>query len=175
MKPIGLVAWVWCLSLPSLAAGPPPDAAIDPAAAVKTLSPKVVVNSGRLEWEPFKRDLSAWPSLSHLERRGSLPPKQAAYSEPLRGDALRGKAIAMDPARGNCIACHLLPGEDWPGSVGPPLIGYKRQGHTNAYVYQQIYDRRLANPHTVMPPFGVFGVLSDQDIRDLVAYLQSLE
>lgn len=175
MKPIGLAAWVWCLSLPSLAAGPPPDAAIDPTAVTKTLSPKVVVDSGRLEWEPYKRDLSVWPTLSHLDRRSVPPPQQAAYSEPLQGDVLRGKAIAMDPARGNCIACHRLPGDDWPGSIGYSLIGYKRHAHPNAYVYQQVYDRRLLNPNTVMPPFGAFGLLSDQEIRDLVAYIQSLE
>jgi sulfur-oxidizing protein SoxX len=164
-----------CLALPGLAAGLPEDAAVDPAAPIKTLTPRVVVNSGRLEWEPHSRDLSGWTTLSHLDRRSTIRPQQAAYREPLNGDAARGRAIAMDPARGNCIACHALPGEDWPGSVGLLLLGYKRQGHGNAYVYQQIYDRRVANPRTVMPPFGAFGVLSDQDIRDLVAYVQSLD
>jgi len=175
MRATGLGAWALCLALPGLAAGLPADAALDPAAAIKTLTPRVVVNSGRLEWEPHKRDLSAWPTLSHLDRRATIRPQQGAYSEPLKGDALRGRTIAMDPARGNCIACHILPGEDWPGSVGHLLSGYKRRGHADAYVYQQIFDRRVLNPKTVMPPFGAFGVLSDQDIRDLVAYVQSLD
>ncbi len=166
---MGLAAWS------ALAGDRPADAALDPAAPNRTLAPVVVVNSGRLGWEPYKRDLSAWPTLSHLDRRPTPAPRRAAYREPLNGDAARGRALAMDPARGNCIACHVLPGEDWPGSVGPLLLGYKRQGHDNAYVYQQIHDRRVVNPNTVMPPFGTFGLLSDQDIRDLVAYLQSLD
>jgi len=175
MRSIALGVCALCLALPASALGLPEDAAVDPAAANRTLSPRVVVNSGRLEWEAYKRDLTAWPTLSHLDRRSTIRPKQATYSEPLNGDAARGRAIAMDPAKGNCIACHTLPGEDWPGSVGHLLLGYKRQGHANAYVYQQIYDRRVLNPNTVMPPFGAFGVLSDQDIRDLVAYVQSLD
>ncbi len=175
MRAIVAGACTLCLAVPVLATGLPEDAAIDLAAAIKTLTPKVVVNSGRLEWEPHQRDLTAWPTLSHLDRRSTIRPQQAAYSDPLNGDAARGRAIALDPARGNCIACHTLPGEDWPGSVGHLLLGYKRQGHANAYVYQQIYDRRVLNPNTVMPPFGAFGVLSDQDIRDLVAYVQSLD
>lgn len=175
MRCRGVGAWTLCLALPGFAASLPDDAAIDPGGAIKTLVPKVVVNSGRLEWEPYKRDLSAWPSLSHLDRRSTIRPQSAAYSAPLNGDAARGRAIALDPTRGNCIACHTLPGEDWPGSVGHLLLGYKRQGHADAYVYQQIYDRRVLNPNTAMPPFGAFGVLSDQDIRDLVAYVQSLD
>lgn len=42
-------------------------------------------------------------------------------------------------------------------------------------MYQQIWDRRIANPATEMPPFGSNGVLADQDIRDIIAYLQSLK
>lgn len=175
MRSLVVGGWALCLAIPGLAAGLPEDAAIDPSAAVKTLVPRVVVNSGRLEWEPYRRDLSAWPTLSHLDRRSTIRPQQAVYRPPLNGDAARGRAIALDPTRGNCIACHVLPGEDWPGSVGHLLLGYKRQGHTDAYVYQQIFDRRVLNPNTVMPPFGAFGVLSDQDIRDLVAYVQTLD
>lgn len=31
----------------------PPDAAVNPAAVLQTLQPKVLLNSGRLEWLPF--------------------------------------------------------------------------------------------------------------------------
>ncbi|MCS6785485.1 MAG: sulfur oxidation c-type cytochrome SoxX [Thiobacillaceae bacterium] len=153
----------------------PADAAVDAHAPTRTLTPKVVVNSGRLAWEPYKRDLTPWPSLSHLDRRPTPPPQAAGFTPPLRGDVARGRAIALDPARGNCIACHVLPGEDWPGSLGHLLLGYRKRGHSDAYVYQQIYDRRLINPNTVMPPFGTFGLLTEQDIRDLTAYVQSLD
>lgn len=171
-----LVVGCLCLALlPAWADDLPSDAAVDPSAPVKTLAPKVVVNSGRLEWEPYKRDLTAWPSLSHQDRRPTPAPQTAQFREPLNGDAARGREIAMTPSKGNCIACHILPGEDWPGSVGHLLLHYKKKGYSNAHVYQQIYDRRVVNPNTVMPPFGSFGLLGDQEIRDLVAYLQSLD
>lgn len=160
--------------LTASAADLPADAAIDAAAALKTLAPRVVVNSGRLEWEPYKRDLSGWPSLSHADRRPTPQTQRATLAGPGNGDPVRGRQIAMNPAQGNCIACHTLPDEDWPGSVGYLLLHYQRLGKSDAQVYQQIYDARALNPNTVMPPYGTFGLLDDQEIRDLVAYLQSL-
>lgn len=175
MRPLVLGGICLCVAGAAQAADWPADAAVDPNAQNRTLTPRVVVNSGRLEWEPHKRDLTPWPTLSHLDRRATPRPQQANYNPPLRGDPARGREIALNPARGNCIACHILPGESWPGSVGLLLLGYKQRGVSDAYVYQQIYDRRVTNPNTVMPPFGTFGVLSDQEIRDLTAYVQSLE
>ncbi|MGB5280047.1 MAG: hypothetical protein WBN37_01895 [Arenicellales bacterium] len=43
----------------------------------------------------------------------------------LEGNAVRGKAIAGNQSRGNCLACHLLPIPEEPffGNLGPPLTG----------------------------------------------------
>ncbi len=51
-----------------------------------------------------------------------------SISEPLCGlvgDVERGKAIASDGSRGNCLACHELPidGIEAYGDIGPPLTG----------------------------------------------------
>lgn len=160
-----LAAPAWCAdSAPSL----PADASVSGG---KTMVPKVVVNSGRLEWVPSKRDLTRWPTLSYLDRRSTPEPRRGELKGPTNGDAARGKALAWEW----CIACHTLPGDEWPGSVGSPMWHYKQYGHADALVYQQIFDARVFNPYTVMPAFGTFGVLADQDIRDLVAYLQSIE
>lgn len=156
------------LSGSALAADFPADAAV---AGGKTLAPKVVVNSGRLEWEPHSRDLTRWPTLSYQDRRPTPEPRRVQMSAPTLGDAARGKALAWEW----CIACHTLPGDEWPGTVGSPMIRYKQYQHADALVYQQIFDPRVYNPRSVMPPFGTFGLLADQDIRDLVAYLQGLE
>lgn len=151
------------------------DEMVDPKTTTKTLAPKVVVDSGQLHWVPHARDLSRWPTLCNDDSR-SIPKAQVAhYVPPLRGDAVRGRVIAMDPWRGNCVTCHEIPGEEWPGSFGIPLIHHKQRRHTDAELYQQIFDVRITSPRTTMPPFGPLGILSDQEIRDLVAYLQSLE
>mgnify|MGYP003702412647 CR=1 FL=1 len=40
----------------------------------------------------------------------------------LNGDVEAGKAIAMNRSKGNCIACHMIPGGDSPGAIGPALV-----------------------------------------------------
>lgn len=163
------------IALPALGAGLPPDAAVNPAAPTKTLEPKVVVNSGRLEWVPFKRDLTAWPTMSHEEKRPTVKPRKVKLSPPLNGDPARGREIAQRADKGYCVVCHQIPGEEWPGTVGPSLVRYKLFNYPDAAIYQQIFDPRVINPQSVMPPYGANNILTEQDIRDLVAYLQSIE
>ncbi len=153
----------------------PSDFAADPSAVNLTVVPKVVVNSGRLEWTPFSRDLTHWPSLSHEDKRPTLKPRKVILSEPLNGDPVRGRQLAMARDKGYCIVCHELPGEDWPGTVGARLLNFKKNNYPNELVFQQIFDARSFNPNSVMPPFGTFGILTEQEIRDLVAYVQSLD
>jgi sulfur oxidation c-type cytochrome SoxX len=153
----------------------PADVAIDPAAVNMTLEPKVVVNSGRLEWMPFKRDLTLWPSLSYEDKRPTPKPRKVGLVEPLNGDPVRGRELALARDKGYCIVCHELPGEAWPGTVGALLMGFKKHNYPNELVFQQIFDSRAFNPNSVMPPYGTFGILNEQEIRDLVAYLQSLD
>lgn len=153
----------------------PADLAVNPSAVNMTLEPKVVVNSGHLEWAPFKSDLTLWPSLSHDDKRPTPKPRKVRLEEPLNGDPVRGRELALARDKGYCIVCHELPGEAWSGSVGPKLLKFRQHKYPNELVFQQIFDSRTFNPNSVMPPFGTFGVLSEQEIRDLVAYLQSLD
>jgi sulfur oxidation c-type cytochrome SoxX len=152
----------------------PADFAVNPAAVNMTMEPRVVVNSGRLEWTPFKLDLTLWPSLSYDDKRPTPKPRKVKLEEPLNGDPARGRELALARDKGYCIVCHELPGEAWPGTVGARLLNFKQQKYPNELVFQQIFDSRAFNPNSVMPPFGTFGILSEQEIRDLVAYLQSL-
>jgi sulfur oxidation c-type cytochrome SoxX len=137
----------------------------------KTMVAKVVVNSGHLEWVPHKRDLTPWLTLSYQDRRATPEPARFAMKSPLNGKVGRGQALAWEW----CVTCHTLPGDEWPGNVGNSMLHYKKFNHPDALVFQQIYDARVYNPTTTMPPFGRFGLLNEQDIGDLVAYLQSLE
>lgn len=169
-------AWLGlCIAVPAWSADPPPDAAFNPAAPNRTLAPKVVVNSGRLEWVPYDRDLTPWPTLSHEDRRSTVKPRKVKLSEPLNGDPVRGKELAQRRDKGYCVVCHEMPGEEWPGTVGTPLMHFKQHHYPDAAVYQQIVDPRVTYPYSVMPPYGANNILTDQEIRDLVAYLQSIE
>ncbi len=175
IRHMGIGVWALLFALPAMAADLPPDAAVRAEGPIRTLAPKVVVNSGRLEWVPFERDLSRWPTLSHADKRPTPLPQRVKLDGPLNGDPERGKELAMGHLEGDCVFCHTLPGEDWPGTVGHLLMHYREHGNSDQRVYQQIYDPRIFNPGTVMPAFGTYGILSDQQIRDLVAYLQSMK
>ena len=63
----------------------------------------------------------------------------------------------------------------WPaGNVGPDLTTFADRKLPDAYVYQQIYDPRIAFPNTSMPPWGAAGALTAEEIVHLVAFLQTL-
>jgi sulfur-oxidizing protein SoxX len=90
------------------------------------------------------------------------------------GDIAAGKEIAMDRARGNCIACHILPGGESPGAIGPALVTMNARYPSKQALAEQIWDPTVRNPDTVMPPFGKFGVLTEKEFNDVVAYIWSL-
>jgi sulfur-oxidizing protein SoxX len=173
MRSILILAVLLPLSV-SAASGLPADAAIDPVQH-KTLEPKVVPDSGRLQWVPHDQDLTPWLTHSHLDTRSVPKPQRVTFKAPLNGDVKRGRALAMDTNKGTCITCHSIPGEAWSGTVGTSLLHHKLRQQSDAELYQQIWDVRVTLPYAFMPSFGSLGLLNDQDVRDLVAFLQSLE
>lgn len=101
------------------------------------------------------------------------PPVKKALSGDLNGNQERGKSVAFDRAGGNCLACHKMAGGTQPGSRGPDLSSYASLKRSDTETYALVYDMRHRNPGTVMPPMGTNEILSDQEIRDVVAFLQS--
>lgn len=85
-----------------------------------------------------------------------------------------GKQIAMDRKKGNCLACHAMDNGDSPGSVGPPLVSMRARFPNEAQLKQQIWDARINNPYTLMPPFGKHRILTETEIDQLVEYLYTL-
>jgi sulfur-oxidizing protein SoxX len=92
----------------------------------------------------------------------------------LNGDAEEGKAIAMDRSRGNCIACHMIPGGDSPGAIGPALIAMQTRYPSKHAIAIQVWDPTVKNPDVVMPPFGKHGILSEEEFVDVIEYVWSL-
>jgi ubiquinol-cytochrome c reductase cytochrome b subunit len=68
-----------------------------------------------------------------------------------------------------CIACHTVHGQG--GNVGPNLSDIGSQGLSNQWLTIQIRDPKAHDPSTAMPSFGS---LSDQQVKNLVDFLQSL-
>ncbi|HEY1472785.1 MAG TPA: sulfur oxidation c-type cytochrome SoxA [Pseudolabrys sp.] len=124
------------------------------------------------------RDESKFNTLANL----ASPPAPTAprkFTSPISGDAANGARLAADRNRGgSCLACHVMGpagGADLPGNVGPDLSEIGEAKVSDEQLFNFIYDARVYNPETVMPPWGSHGVFSEQEIGDMVAFLKTLK
>jgi len=117
----------------------------------------------------------AFPGTAYDEKREARPP-QRKPPPALHGDPEIGRKLAYDRDKGRCLVCHVLGADgEQPGTVGPNLSLYGASGRERAYTFQRIWDARLLNPATVMPPFGSSGLLSEHEVAHITAYLHSLK
>ncbi|MFW5452683.1 sulfur oxidation c-type cytochrome SoxX [Thioalkalivibrio sulfidiphilus] len=76
---------------------------------------------------------------------------------------------------GNCYNCHQMATDRVGGNLGPSLTGYgKSRGNNDAtrrFVYEIIYNAHAYFPCTNMPRMGANGLLSQQAIADIMAYV----
>jgi cytochrome c553 len=113
--------------------------------------------------------------------RGPAPPGNSPplINQPLRaGEPARGRAIVAGGAYG-CTACHAVPGIRGPaGIVGPSLAGFAGRSflagqlpNNTELLVAFLRDPAALVPQTGMPDVG----LSDQEARDIAAFLLTLE
>lgn len=77
---------------------------------------------------------------------------------------------------GNCFACHQLdPKEVSFGTLGPSLAAYGKERNYDAAAirdaYTKIYNSQAVVACSNMPRFGTNKVLTEQQIKDVMAYL----
>ena len=102
------------------------------------------------------------------------------------GDAVRGRAVAVNREQSGCVLCHAIPGEKVTGNIGPPLAGVGAR-LTVPQLRLRMVDSTQINPQSPMPAYyRVDGltqvaaayrgkpVLNAQEIEDVVAWLASL-
>ncbi|MEP7183847.1 MAG: sulfur oxidation c-type cytochrome SoxX, partial [Betaproteobacteria bacterium] len=91
----------------------------------------------------------------------------------------RGKQYSDDPAGpvgANCYACHqLTPQEVSYGTIGPSLYHFgKSRGYgadIQKYAYGKVWNAEAYSACTNMPRFGHQGILTEQQVKDVVALL----
>jgi sulfur-oxidizing protein SoxX len=122
-----------------------------------------------------------------IEREQQATIKYPADGEYL-GDWKRGEKVAQsgrgmqysdDPKKpngGNCYACHQLTAKEVSyGTIGPSLLGFgKTRGFTPQmakYAYGKVYNSEAFAACSSMPRFGYHGILTEQQIKDVVALL----
>jgi sulfur-oxidizing protein SoxX len=87
--------------------------------------------------------------------------------------AVIGGCIAVNRTKGNCHSCHLINGINY-GNIAPPLVAMKARFPDKAKLRAQIWDASVANPKTVMPPFGRHGILSEDEVDKVVEFMLTL-
>jgi sulfur-oxidizing protein SoxA len=158
------------------------DAATGPANAQASKAPLETAQDAAAR--PWKR-YSGWPArdmskFNTLAKLASPPaPKEPRKIGAVEGDAENGKKLVADRNRGgSCLACHVMGqagNADLPGNVAPDLSEIGNAGREDEWLFNYIYDARVYNAETVMPPWGSHGLFNDQEIKDMVAYLKTLK
>ena len=91
------------------------------------------------------------------------------------GRGLQSSDNPTQPNGGNCYACHqLAPDEVAYGTLGPSLTGYGARGQSEAmlqYTWTKLWDTHAYNLCSHMPRFGAQGILTEQQLKDVMAYL----
>jgi sulfur-oxidizing protein SoxX len=103
-----------------------------------------------------------------------LAPLPATAAEGASSVVEKGKAVAFDRKKGNCLACHMMDDGTLPGNIGPPLVSMKLRFPDKAKLRAQIWDSTVANPNSIMIPFGRHKVLSEEEIDQIVEYVYTL-
>jgi len=86
----------------------------------------------------------------------------------------KGKDVAFDRKKGNCLACHVMDDGTLPGNIAPPLVGMKLRYPDKTKLRAQIWDATVANPNTIMPPFGRHQIITEEEIDQVVEYVYTL-
>ena len=102
---------------------------------------------------------------------GSIAP---ANAEEAKTVAQKGKEVAVDRKKGNCLACHAMDDGSLPGNIGPPLVAMKLRFPDKAVLRAQIWDATVKNPNSIMPPFGRHQMLSEEEIDWITEYVHGL-
>ncbi len=89
-------------------------------------------------------------------------------------DAADGQKLALDRAKGNCLACHTIKGGDAPSSVGRKLVDMKRRFPNRADLVEILTDEAMRNPIAPMPPFGRNHILTQAEIEKIIDFLYTL-
>jgi len=123
------------------------------------------LNTASIKWPADGKWLGDWKNGERIAQEG------------------RGKQFSDDPkgpVGGNCYACHqLTPQEVSYGTIGPSLYQFaKLRGYTDEtrkYAYGKIWNADAYSACSNMPRFGHSQILTEQQIKDLVALLTDPE
>lgn len=118
----------------------------------------------------YKEERNMKKTISSISAVATLA---ALFVMPLQAGAkeMTDEEVTFGRKAGNCLACHMIPGGNLPGNIGPPLLAMKARFPNKADLRAQIWDATEKNPNTIMPPFGKHGVLTEKQIDQVTNYI----
>ena len=117
---------------------------------------------------------SVFVAVAMVSALSSMPFSQAMSAGHEMSAIEKGKAIAFSRKKGNCLTCHNISGGTVMGNIAPPLVVMKARFPDKAKLRAQIWDATASNPHTTMPPFGKYKIISEKEIDLVTEYIHSL-
>ena len=91
------------------------------------------------------------------------------------GKGLQYSDNPQDANGGNCYACHQLdPAEVAYGNLGPSLTNYGARGQSDVmlqYTWTKLWNTHAFNVCSHMPRFGAQRILTEQQLKDVMAFL----
>lgn len=93
---------------------------------------------------------------------------------PPKDTVTQGGCVVVDRRKGNCMACHMVPGVSTPGNVAPPLVSIKQRFPDRAKLRMLVWDATEIKKDSIMPPFGKHKILSDDEVDKVVEFLLTL-
>ena len=106
------------------------------------------------------------------------------------GDVAKGRKLATNRKKGNCLACHVvsdLKEQQFHGKIAPPLDGAADR-YSEGELRLRLVNPKTANEDTIMPSFYEAAslhrvmkkfkgktILSAQEVEDVLAYVMTLK
>ncbi len=118
--------------------------------------------------------LAALVAVAAVAAGASMFPAAQSVAEEAQSAVDKGRALAFDRKKGNCLACHMMEGGDLEGNIGPVLIAMKQRFPDKAVLRAQIWDSSAKNRGSVMPPFGRHRMLSEEEIDLITEFVYTL-
>ncbi len=129
-----------------------------------------VIKSYRDLFFKYKEERSMKKTISSISAVVTLA---TLFMMPMEAGAkeMTGEEVTFGRKAGNCLACHMIPGGNLPGNIGPPLLAMKARFPDKAKLRAQIWDATVKNPHSIMPPFGKHQALTEKQIDQITDYI----
>ena len=119
------------------------------------------VNMATIKWPADGKLVGDWKQGEKIAQEG----RGFQYSDDPKG-----------PSGANCYACHQLTRQEISyGTIGPSLYNFAKirgfTDETGRYAWGKVFNSEAYNACSNMPRFGHNGILTEQQIRDVVALL----